>query len=311
MSDRRINIVLLTAVVVALSSGLGVFSLLKKARASASPTRTVVVAANEIADGHVLRAEDVRLATLPDAALPEAAFTTPDSVIGRVTRIPVLAGEPLIPARLAPVGAGGGLEVRIGRGKRAMPVRIEDAAASVIQPNSRVDVILVTTMANGAPGGARRVLSNKRVLSVGGQMERATSATATPVPVATMVTLEVTPLEAEQLALAMTAGRIQFVLRGYGDTDDDETSTAPAGASSSPSGTPAPTAPRASRRNRRSRFTPAPAPAPASTPPAPPAAAEVPPPPAPRRPDTATVQVLRRGGAVTNLSFPRKDTIRP
>lgn len=322
MSDRRINLVLLVAVVVALGSGIGVFSLLSKARASAAPTRTVVVATGDIPDGRVLTPEDVQLAALPDAAVPDSAFTTPDSVIGRVTRIPVLAGEPLVPARLAPMGAGGGLEVRIGRGKRAMPVRIEDAAASVIQPNSRVDVILVTTSPNGVPGGARLILANKRVLSVGGQMERAAPSAPSPTPVATLATLEVTPSEAERLALAMTTGRIQFVLRGYGDADDDpsvEESTSPPSPptrverAQAPSARPAIGWPRGTRARtwNGAGSNPAPGVTPATEPAGTPDRAPERTPTTPRRPDTATVQVFRRGGAVTNLTFPRKDTIRP
>lgn len=305
MSDRRINLVLIVAVVVAIGSGVGVFSLLKRARASAAPTRTVVVATSDIADGRVLTAADVRLAAVPDAAVPAGAYTSPDSVVGRVTRIPVLAGEPLVPARLAPVGASGGLEVRIGRGKRAMPVRIEDAAASVVQPNSRVDVILVTTLPNGAPAAAKVILSNKRVLSVGGQMERSTA--AAPAPAATLATLELTPAEAERLALAISAGRIQFVLRGYGDTSDE---------ASVVGDTPVPDATPVGRRPRMRRVPVAPANktprSPAPTEPAPDVPATTPTAsiPATPRAEMATVQVLRRGGAVTNLTFPRKDTIR-
>lgn len=312
MSDRRINLVLLIAVVVAIGSGLGVFSLLRSAQAaSAAPTSLVVVAAADIVDGRVLTAQDIRLAPVPKAAIPAGAFVSPDSVIGRVTRMPVLAGEPMIPARLAPVGAGGGLEVRIGRGKRAMPVRIEDAAAAVIQPNSRVDVILISLGANGALGDAHVIMANKRVLSVGGQMERASTASmaAAPIPASTMATLEVTPAEAERLAMAMNTGRIQFVLRGYGDTDTGIAMELPELT------TPRPTVP---SRRRRKRSTPttgatadangvavAPLPQPAAVPPAPatPAVTR-------KRADSATVQVFR-GTAESKLSFLKKDSVLP
>jgi len=309
VSDRRITLVLLIAVVVALASGLGVYSLLRNAQSSGASTVTVVVAARDVADGHVLSPADVQLAPLPEAAVPDSAFTSPDSVIGRVTRIPVLAGEALIPARLAPVGAGGGLEVRIGRGKRAMPVRIEDAAASVIQPNSRVDVILITTLANGAPGAARLILSNKRVLSVGGQMERiAPTPGAAPAPTATatIATIEVTPAEAERLAVAMTSGRIQFVLRGYGDLDEPPAEDPAAGSASRVDSAPSP---RVRRRRIGGIRVPVPPPAAAAATPTPTPLVSPAPSPA-RRPDTTTVQVFR-GPAVTRMSFPRKDTIRP
>ena len=307
LNDRRISLVLLVAVVVAIGSGVGVFSLLRNARTSAGgPTTMVVVAAGDLADGRLLTAQDVRLSPVPKAAVPEGAFTVPDSVIGRVTRIPVLAGEPLIPARLAPVGASAGLEVRISRGKRAMAVRIEDAAAAVVQPNSRVDVLLITLGANGLPSGARVIMSNKRVLSVGGMMERTAAApgAAIPIPASTLATLEVTPAEAARLAVAMNTGRLQFVLRGYGDTEpttDTADDTEPASAS--------PTQP--ARRGRRRTDTP-PAPGtPAVMVPSPAAPDSTPRlPSARKRADSTTVQVFR-GPALSKLSFPKKDSVIP
>ena len=310
LNDRRISLVLLVAVVVAIGSGVGVFSLLRNAQTSAGgPTTMVVVAAGDLADGRLLTAQDVRLSPVPKAAVPEGAFTAPDSVIGRVTRIPVLAGEPLIPARLAPVGASAGLEVRISRGKRAMAVRIEDAAAAVVQPNSRVDVLLITLGANGLPSGARVIMSNKRVLSVGGMMERTAAApgAAIPIPASTLATLEVTPAEAARLAVAMNTGRLQFVLRGYGDTEptaDTADDTEPASASPTQPAQPA-------RRGRRRTDTP-PAPGtPAVMVPSPAAPDSTPRlPSARKRADSTTVQVFR-GPALSKLSFPKKDSVIP
>ena len=303
MSDRRTTVVLVVALVVALGAGLGVYSLLRSARTDAGQTVAVVVAARDIPDGRVIEPADVRLSSLAASALPEGAYTSPDSVIGRVTRIPVLATEPLIPARLAPVGASGSLEVRIARGKRAMPVRIEDAAATVIQPNSRVDVILITALANGAPSAARLILSNKRVLSVGGQMERSATELL-PAPTSTIATIEVTPAEAEELAMAMTSGRLQFVLRGFGDLDQDP---APAVAAPTPISNDPPR--RRSRRRREEPQTVAPAPPstprPSSPPPVAPTAA------APGRRDSSAVVQIYRGPAVTRMTFPKTDTIRP
>jgi pilus assembly protein CpaB len=85
------------------------------------------------------------------ASVPAGAYAVADSVVGRVTRIPVFKGEALVPGRLAPPGTGPGLEVKITPGKRAMAVKINDVTgiAGLIQPNSRVDVLVTLKDENG------------------------------------------------------------------------------------------------------------------------------------------------------------------
>jgi pilus assembly protein CpaB len=127
---------------------------------------------------------------------------------------------------LAPPGTGPGIEVKIAPGKRAMAVKINDVAGinGLIQPNSRVDV-LVTLKEDLAQNKQRAKLfmSNMRVLSVGTEMDRGDD--GKPIN-ATTATLEVTPDEAERLAVAMNQGTIQLVLRGYGDPESVKTAGA-------------------------------------------------------------------------------------
>jgi pilus assembly protein CpaB len=107
-----------------------------------------------------------------------------------------------------------------------MAVRINDVAgiSGLIQPNSRVDVLV--TMGSRANQVSKVFMENMRVLSVGTQVQR--GADGMPADGKT-ATLEVTPTEAERLAVAMGQGTIQLVLRGYGDPDSINTD----GASSS------------------------------------------------------------------------------
>ena len=321
MADRRFSLVILVAIIVAVGSGFGVFSVLRTAKASASATSTVLVAAADLPDGHVIVSADVKPALLPSAAIPAGAYSTTDSVIGRVTRMPVIAGEPMVSGRFVPVGVGAGLEVRIARGKRAMAVRIDDVAglAGLIQPNSRVDVLLIVQGAGGAVDQARVFMSNMRVLSVGSQLDPATVSRGDAV--ATMATLEVTTSQAERLAMAVSSGRIQLVLRGYGDPDTS-TST---GASTRDlpirreAENVAPAPPVVLARARAPRLVapavadvPNIAAAPIAVSPAVSAVvpAAVPAVVRPSRPDSVTVQVYR-GAAVTMNAVSKKDSIRP
>lgn len=238
MLDRRLAIVLGVALVVALGSGAAVLQLLQAAETDARPsTRTVLVASASFPEGHRLSAGDVEPREMPVAAVPADVFTSIDSIVGRVTRVPVFRGETMVLGRLAPSGSGAGLEVRITPGKRAMAVRIDDVAglAGLVQPDSRVDVVLTVGDGVDAPPHSRMIMHNMRVLSVGAETERASATTNDEAPVAqasalaSTATLEVTPSEAEQLALATNQGRIQLVLRGFGDPETVVTSGASIG----------------------------------------------------------------------------------
>ena len=231
MAERRYTVVFGVAVLVAAAATFGVWRVLQSAEArNRVTTVSVVVALRDIPEGNIIERDMLGTGTWPASAIPAGAFQRADSVVGRVTRVPVFKGEAIVPGRLAPLGTGPGLEVKISPGKRAMAVRINDVAgiSGLIQPNSRVDVLV--TMRENRNGRSTQVskvfMENMRVLSVGTQVQRGLDGLPADGKTAT---LEVTPTEAERLAVAMGQGTIQLVLRGYGDPDSINTD----GASSS------------------------------------------------------------------------------
>jgi pilus assembly protein CpaB len=136
-----------------------------------------------------------------------------DSVAGRVARVTIYKGEVILPGRLAPEGTEAGLQVKITPGKRAYGIRVSDMSslAAMIRPNSRVDIMVVIDDPE-QPGKrvAKLFMSNMRVLAIG------------PIEAAA-ATIEVSPEEAERLAVAASQGQIHLVLRGYGDPDSVRT----------------------------------------------------------------------------------------
>jgi pilus assembly protein CpaB len=86
-----------------------------------------------------------------------------------------------------------------------------------------VDVLIVTRDSKTAKDVAKTFMSNMRVLAVGTINQ--TSIDNRPIA-ATTVSLEVTPAEGERLAIAQGTGRIQLLLRGYGDPDSIRTTGA-------------------------------------------------------------------------------------
>jgi pilus assembly protein CpaB len=251
-----------------------------------------------VSEGESLDRAALETRDWPTGTVPAGAFTSVDSVVGRVARVAVFKGEAIVPGRLAPAGTGAGLEVKITPGKRAMALRIDDVAglSGLVQPNSRVDV-LVTLREGGSRSSqvAKLFMENMRVLSVGTQLQRGND--GRPIN-ATTATIEVTPEEAERLAVAMSQGSIQLVLRGYGDPDAVNTS----GATSSevlsslrayelpkpPTPRPTRVVPRATPQARDTVVVQLP----------------------PKRPDSATVQIFRAGKA-TEQKIAKTDSSSP
>jgi pilus assembly protein CpaB len=311
MADRRrYTFVLYTAVAVAAAATFGVYRVLESAKtASVVATQPVVVAARDLAEGAAIQATDLQVGDWPVSTVPQGAFASPDSLVGRVTRLAVFTGEPMVPGRLAPTGTSPGLETKIAPGKRAMALRINDVAgvSNMLQPNSRVDVLVTLRDERGETAGqvAKLFMENMRVLSVGSQVER--DAAGKPIEAPT-VTLEVTPEEVERLAIAANQGTIQLVLRGYGEQDSISTKGARSAdvlAQLRDAPTPRPVTPAAPREpRRRPRPAPpiaAPAPAPAPVPvPVQPVAA----------PQTRTIEVIR-GSTVTQQKVHVDSTKRP
>jgi pilus assembly protein CpaB len=312
MAERRYTLVFAAALATAAAATFGVWRVLDNTRQEARiPTRAIVVAARDMPEGSPLDAAALTVRQWPAATVPANAFDSPDSLIGRVTRVPVFTGEPLVGGRLAPIGSSAGLQIKIAPGRRAMSVRINDVAgiAGLLQPNSRVDV-LVTLRDDLAQGRqvAKLFMENMRVLSVGTQFEPGSD--GRPINAAT-ATLEVSPDEAERLAIASNTGSIQLVLRGYGDPNTVRTTGAvssdvmaqlrnsvPPAAAPGPAPESRPAARRAPARAS------APAPVVVYRPSSPPAAAPV-----ARDPDTVTVSVYR-GDKVSQQKFVKPDSSR-
>ena len=224
----RYKLVFWGAILVAAAATFGAYRLLAANSRSEVTTRPVVVAKQDIPEGIAIDRIALTTAQWPVQTVPVGAFASVDSVVGRVARVAVYNGEVIVPGRLAPVGTGPGLELKIPPGQRAMAVRINDVAgiSGLLQPNSRVDVLVTIRDDRGDRQVAKLFMSNMLVLSVGTEVQRDTQ--GKPIS-ATTVTLAVTPEEAERLAIAMNTGSIQLVLRGYGDPDSVRTKGANSG----------------------------------------------------------------------------------
>ena len=228
MAAKRYTLIFYVALVVAVIATFGVYRVLEATKASSRiATVPVVVAAKDMPEGVIIDRVALVVAQWPAGTQPAGAYTTVDSVANRVTRVAVYKGEAIVPGRLAPEGTGAGLEVKITPGKRAYGIRINDVAslAGMVQPNSRVDIMVVINDPEQQKQVAKLFMENMRVLAIGTAPERAQD--GRPISAA-VASIEVTPREAERLAIAAAQGSLQLVLRGYGDPDSIDTNGADA-----------------------------------------------------------------------------------
>jgi pilus assembly protein CpaB len=178
------------------------------------PTQPVVIAAADLQLGAELRAEDLQVVQWPAGQTPEGSFAKPADIVGRGLIVPVVRNEPILPAKLAAKEAGAGLPPVIPPGMRAVSVRVNEviSVAGYVLPGTRVDVV-ATQSPTDQRGDmmSKVVLANVQVLTAGTRLEQ-DQKDGKPVQV-TVVTLLVTPEQAERLALASGEGKIQLALR--------------------------------------------------------------------------------------------------
>jgi pilus assembly protein CpaB len=189
----------------------------------AIPTAEVLVAAKDLPTGSFLRSEHLTWKAWPQDAVGADYIVrgkgTEQDFEGAVARTRVAAGEPITAVRVVHPGERGFLAAVLEPGKRAVsvPVDATTGIAGFIFPADFVDVILtfryaVNDSSNGGghPGHySETLLRNVRVLAMDQRVESKDGA----VEVAKTATLEVTPRQAETIALGLQLGSISLSLR--------------------------------------------------------------------------------------------------
>ncbi|MES2220536.1 MAG: Flp pilus assembly protein CpaB [Acidobacteriota bacterium] len=213
MIKRRLSLAFLVALLI---SGSCTFLLSRRMnlRGAVVPTQLYVAAAAPLDAGEVLDAGKLKLVQWPVAVPIAGAFLKPQDVIGRSLLYPLAAGAPILDRDLAIPGIG--LTTKIPDGMRALALRSDEVVgvAGFLFPGSHVDV-LVTYRSTIAPEPATAtVLQNVEVLAAGSQVHPNLDGKPSSVDV---VTVLVTPNDAERVVLASTQGTIHFVLRNSGD----------------------------------------------------------------------------------------------
>ncbi len=146
--------------------------------------------------------------------------------VGAVVRSQVMPGEPITDGRIVRPGERGFLAAVLQPGTRAIsvPINATTGIAGFVFPGDKVDMLLTHSIRQGGKGSAIRrasetVLSDIRVLAVD---QRTDNINGKPV-VAKTATLEVTPKQAEVIAVASEMGRLSLSLRSLAKKDQQKT----------------------------------------------------------------------------------------
>lgn len=214
----------------------------------------VVVANQSIPVGARVTKEMVTLKPLSSDAVLQGAYRDTSDVVGQVARVPLVAGEQVIPTKVTKTGAAIAdtenpqLAYVVPEGQRAVAVQVDSVigASGLILPGDYVDVILTVKvqrtyaeeqagvfLESGKDQIARTVLQNAQVLSIDqdvavtvpdGDAEGAPAVAegSDTNPEATTVTLAVSPVHGEVLTAAENcgnnfSGRLALALRPFGD----------------------------------------------------------------------------------------------
>ncbi len=191
-------------------------------------TTDVLIANADIGLGSTVSAQDLRWQTWPVAAAGAGFIrksNRPDAVnqlVGSIARVPFSAGEPIRESKLIKATGSGYMAAILPSGMRAISVEIspETGAGGFILPNDHVDVILsrrdrAQEKVTGVEAHTSEIImSNVRVLAIDQAVEEKNGQR---VVVGKTATLELSPRQAETLALSRQLGTLSLALRSLVD----------------------------------------------------------------------------------------------
>jgi pilus assembly protein CpaB len=188
------------------------------------PDAMYAAPARSLKAGEILKSDSVELIPWPASRPLRSAFYKTSDVVGRSVLYPLERGEPILARDLEALGAGAGLAAKIPDGMRAIALRSDEivGVAGFLNPGSCVDVLVTYTSSLSPDPITATVLQDVRVLAVG---QRAQPDPEGKPATVTVVTLLLTPEEAERAVLASTHGSVHLLLRN--SADRGHTQTAP------------------------------------------------------------------------------------
>lgn len=236
--DRKKLLLLVGALIVAVGTALIARSMFAGASAPQAEAAQVepqgpkvLVAQRALPVGTIISADAIGYQLWPQELVQDAYFLEGEAdmakLIGTVVRHPITAGEPVTQGSLVSPGDRGFLAAALTPGMRAItvPVSAQSGVAGFVFPGDRVDMVLTQTVTGSESSSLKAsetIIRNLRVLATDQSttQEKAEDG-STIVKAFRTVTLEVTPVIAEKVAVAQTIGTLSLSLRSLADGQSD------------------------------------------------------------------------------------------
>jgi pilus assembly protein CpaB len=224
--EARTGLVVGIAVVVAGLASFGVYRAIQRipVREVEVGKATMVIAREPLSMGSRLTRDNLKVVPWPSTTPIEGSFENFEAVLDRGLIDDVVANEPITESKLAPKEAGTGLPPVIPPGMRAVSIKVNEVigVAGFVVPGTRVDILATVTPADNQVV-SRVVLSDVQVLTAGTRYDQEKAKQeGKPIPTS-VVTVMVTPTDAERLALASEEGRLMLALRNPLDVQPTQT----------------------------------------------------------------------------------------
>jgi pilus assembly protein CpaB len=209
----------------AMLASVVVYSALKKREAdvekATARTIYIVVAASDLPLGTKLDPGQLKLARWSADAIPDGAFMNPGQVTGAFVKNQFVTNEPIVATKLF-LGqkTAGVMPLLIPPGMRAVSVQVDEVSdiSGFVLPHAHVDILVAVSNQGTGPGDnkpfSKIVLQNVEILAVAQEVEKKKDEPE----LVKVVTVLVSPQDAERLALATREGVLRLAMRNYADS---------------------------------------------------------------------------------------------
>lgn len=204
---------------------------LEKMQANQVP---VLVAKSEIPSGSTIEPDSFEVQVVPNQYIAPQAVTSLDRIAGMITIAPISKGEQITMSKLMYTRQTGSLAGVTPIGKRAITISVDSIASlgGMVRPGDYVDVIVIIPVPVETPDGKRGMdtkviplFQNVLVLAVGQELgiavarqesryrQEGQKEVSSP-----LITLALTPQEANFMAYVQEQGKIRLAMRNPADT---------------------------------------------------------------------------------------------
>jgi len=224
----------------ALAAAVIYFLILNMAQSSlqkASTSVTVAVAKVDIPEGKVINRGFITKKDIPSAYVQRNAFVLSkgdniNDIENLVTRVAIAKDDQITKNVLTSLSPDAGISLKVSPNYRAFILEVNNNVTNLVKPGDKVDILL--TFEASLKGGTKEnmaatILQNITVLGVGSNLGQGLDAAgkaanaekeanAAAFSDRSVLSLALTPLEAQYLALAQQEGEMTIVVRSNGDT---------------------------------------------------------------------------------------------